>query len=111
MMSLSMSTSLSPLASRTDARPLAEALLAALREALCGCIAGENSESSLRPAIRVLCLEARREELRIEQLLISVKLAWQYLPEVRTPPLDGSRSHLLDRVISMCIEEFYGKGG
>lgn len=93
------------------ARPeLAEQALAALREALRAGAVEQSCDVALRRAVQIVCREARRTDMRVEHLLVTMKTAWQHLPEVRALPFGASRSRLLDRVISMCIEEYYGEG-
>jgi hypothetical protein len=109
-MSLSIVTSTPKLAPSPPRPELTEAALAALREALRGCAAGQSCELALRGAVQMVCREAHRRGMRVEHLLVTMKTAWQHLPEVRALPLDASRSRLLEHVISMCIEEYYEEG-
>lgn len=80
----------------------------ALRCALQAQLRGEWPDGALRRALRLMCDEAHRNGLRAEQLLVVVKDAWRSLPEVSQLPTGGTRERLLSRVVTMCIEEFYG---
>ena len=88
-------------------RVSSEAAVVALRSALQAQLRGAPSSSDLRRAIRLMCGEARRHDLRAEQLLIIFKHAWNSLPEVQQLPYGRERTDLLSRVVTMCIEEFY----
>lgn len=62
--------------------------------------------SSCRQAMNRVCELARRDELRIEQLLVLMKDAWRRMPEVQSVSrLDADLA--LASVITYCIQEFY----
>ena len=61
----------------------------------------------LRRALRAMCDVAHREDLRVEQLLITLKQVWHTLPEARELPSGRERNEILARIISTCIEEYY----
>ena len=65
------------------------------------------TESELRRAIALVCRAARRERMRAEQVIVAVKQTWYSLPEVRELPSGDARAALLDRVVSLTIDEFY----
>ena len=74
---------------------------ATLRDGLNG-----DPDQRARQALDAVCALARRDELRIEQLLILLKDAWRHLPEVqRASRLDADVT--LARVITHCIKGFY----
>jgi len=82
-------------------RALRSAARATRREGL----DGEPDESSRR-ALDEVCEMARRDELRVEQLLILLKDAWKRLPEVRQASrLDADFT--LTRVITHCIKSYF----
>lgn len=83
--------------------------LDALRAALRGSLDGAGESPHLRPALRRVAEEARERHLRPEQLLIVLKDVWFALPEVGRAPQSDSRSQLLQRVISVCIREYYAE--
>jgi hypothetical protein len=51
--------------------------------------------------------EAREKAILPEHLLIALKDVWSNLPEVRTMPETGQQVRLLQRVVTMCIKEYY----
>jgi hypothetical protein len=67
-----------------------------------------ESDRALRAAARRLADEARTADpVRAERLLIALRGAWASLPAVRRLPANGSREALWDRVVRVCVEEFY----
>lgn len=80
--------------------------LTALRSAVQAQLRGERPESALQRAIQLLCAEAHRSGLRVEQLLVTLKQAWASLPEVERL-LPTPRATVREHLIAMCIEEFY----
>ena len=63
----------------------------------------------IREALRELCDDAHRNQVRVEQLVIAIKQGWISLhtehPRVRTAGPDG----LLNQVITLCIDEYYAR--
>ena len=95
-----------------DSVPLwasAECGVKALRVVLQAHARGHSADGELRRAIGVVCREARREQLRAEQVLVAVKQTWYSLPEVRELPSGDDRAALLDRVVRLTIDEFYAE--
>jgi hypothetical protein len=96
----------------TPTRPLPVAAHAALR-----CALGEQLRRSvydepvstprMRRALRLLCEDARRRGVRAEQLVVMIKQAWASLPETRWRPGDDRGPVILERVVRVCIEEYY----
>jgi hypothetical protein len=95
-----------------------ESTVAALRELLLRMLRDEpptNTEASpragddVRRALRELCDDARRNQIRVEQLVIAIKQGWLSLhtehPRVRSAGPDG----LLNQVITLCIDEYYAR--
>ena len=80
----------------------------ALRSALIAVVDGGASSSSLRAPVRQLCVFARSEDVRAEQLLVKFKELWANLPPLAGLPRGRQRNDLMARVATMCIEEFYG---
>ena len=91
-------------------RDFSEAAVVALRSALQARLRGAAPDPTLRRAIRLMCDEGRRQDMRAEQLLIILKRAWQSLPEVFERTREIRRDDVLGRVITMCIEEYYTEG-
>ena len=65
------------------------------------------AERGLRDAARQLCDEARARDPRAEQLLIALKRSWPELPAVRAVPAYTVRDALWQRLVAVCVEEFY----
>jgi hypothetical protein len=94
-----------------------ESTVAALRELLLRMMRDEptNAEGSpraggsIRDALRELCDDARRNQVRVEQLVIAIKQGWLSLhtehPRGRSAGPDG----LLNQVITLCIDEYYAR--
>ena len=99
-------------AESTTTRPLPIAAHAALRCALGGQLRRSVydepiSTPQMRRALRLLCEDARRRGVRAEQLVVVIKQAWASLPETRWRPGDDRGAVILERVVSLCIEEYY----
>lgn len=61
--------------------------------------------------IRALCDEAHRQHEPAERLIIALRRAWASLPEVRRFPRADPRAGIIDRVITLCIQEYYTEPG
>ena len=63
----------------------------------------------IRSALRELCDDARRNQVRVEQLMIAIKQGWTSLhsehPRVRSAGPDA----LLTHIITLCIDEYYAR--
>ena len=88
---------------------MAEPAVVALRSVLQAQLRGRLTDDQLRYAMRVLADEARRRDVRAEQLLVVVKNAWASLPEVHKLPAGEQRSAVLGRIVTMSINEYYGE--
>ena len=87
---------------------LSLAVSAALRRALTAkFFATLDAEAQLRSDLQAVCRAARRQDMRIEYLIIAFKDAWRSLPEARTLPQGSQGTDLLNRIITLCIAEFY----
>ena len=99
-------------------RTIPESTIAALRELLLRMLRDEPPSSAevapragddTRDALRELCDDARRNQVRVEQLVIAIKQGWTSLhterPRVRSAGPDG----LLNQVITLCIDEYYAR--
>ncbi len=58
-------------------------------------------------AVRALCLEAHRLDLRVEELVIAIKQAWQQLAPARASQLGERDGDVLRQVVSASIELFF----
>lgn len=72
---------------------------------------GDQQPRLLADASRRLSSEARREGVKPEQLIVAVKQAWAELPEARARRLTPAHGALLERLISLCITEYYDSDG
>jgi hypothetical protein len=68
-----------------------------------------DDEGRLRDALRQLCRDARRRDLRPEELIVLIKRRWRAHGELSVLTRDEARS-TLDHVITACIEEYYAGG-
>jgi hypothetical protein len=87
---------------------LAEETVARARAALSHYL--EDSESAgaeLRDALDAMAAEARSKSMLPEQLLVILKDIWYALPAVRAIDDSASQIRLLQRVVTMCIKEYY----
>jgi hypothetical protein len=66
-----------------------------------------GADGQLRGDLRTVCLEAKRQGLRVEHLIVAFKDAWRTLPEARLLPQGTQGPEFLNRVITLCIAEFY----
>ena len=66
-----------------------------------------GSSSALQDALVQLAADARGKAIPPEQVLISLKDIWNALPEVRVMSDTGNQIRLLQRVVTMCIKEYY----
>lgn len=85
---------------------LSDRAVTALRTALQGQLRQPVQEASLRRALRAVCFEARMKQMRAEQLILVFKRVWYSLPEVQGRE-NSQRQELLDRIVTVCVEEFY----
>ena len=61
----------------------------------------------LRDALDAMASEARAKSMLPEQLLVVLKDIWYALPAVRAIDDAGAQIRLLQRVVTMCIKEYY----
>jgi hypothetical protein len=69
--------------------------------------APEANGPALRDALDGMASEARTKSMLPEQLLIVLKDIWYSLPEVRAIEDSSAQIRLLQRVVTMCIKEYY----
>jgi hypothetical protein len=84
-----------------------DATLAALRNALRTHLAGRPTGGELHRSLKALCAEAHTCGLRAEELVVRLKHLFHQLPEVQELSHGSDRSDLLNRLVSVCIEEYY----
>jgi hypothetical protein len=80
-----------------------DAVRAALREYL----SNSSSSTAIQQALLRMASEARQKSMLPEHLLIVLKDVWGALPEVRAMTDTGEQIRLLQRVVTMCIKEYY----
>lgn len=92
----------------TPPRPeLSAASVATLQSALQEFLADERDVEALRRALRGVAQEAREKGIHAEQLLVVLKDVWFALPQLGTVQPGEAQNRLLQRVVSLCIREYY----
>lgn len=93
----------------SSSRPLAltEETIAAVRSAIVEYVHAPERGDGLGAALRVMAAEARNRSMLPEQLLVVLKDIWYSLPSVRTMSDASEQVRLLQRVVTMCIKEYY----
>jgi hypothetical protein len=86
---------------------LSEETIDAMRTALAAYIDAPVAGDALREALRAVAAEAREKAIRPEQLLVVLKDIWYGLPSVRRIGDASEQIRLLQRVVTMCIHEYY----
>ena len=79
-----------------------QAVRVALRDYL-----ASGSSSHLQQALVQMAVDAREKSVPPEKVLIALKNIWNSLPEVRGMADTGNQMLLLERVVTMCIKEYY----
>jgi hypothetical protein len=86
---------------------LDDATVAAVRDALRLYLSDDSDPAALQDALVRMSTEARKKQLQAEQLLVQLKETWSTLPEVRAMTDAAEQVHALQRVVTMCIKEYY----
>jgi hypothetical protein len=93
----------------TPNRPqLSSASVEGLRLALSKYLVESDDTASLQVALREVAADARTKEMRAEHLLLALKDVWYGLPQVSRTPEGEEQHRLLQRVVTLCIREYYG---
>ena len=94
--------------SPTPPRSLDEGTIESVRAALVRHLrdSAVDDAGALRDALHRMANEAHRKSILPEHLLITLKEIWYALPEVRVKE-NGDQTRLLQRVVSMCIREYF----
>ena len=79
----------------------------AVRAALTEYVATPTSGDRLRAALHAMADEAHRRSVLPEQLLVALKDIWYSLPAVQALHGQADQIRLLQRVVTMCIKEYY----
>ena len=93
--------------SQSSSSPLDDQLLHAARLALRWDEHDAENASALRASMLLVAAEARARNILPEQLLVRLKETWSSLPEVRAMHDSHEQARLLQRVVTMCIREYY----
>ena len=80
-----------------------DAVTTALRQYL----SSSDATHALQSALVRMAAEAREKSMLPEQLLITLKDVWNALPEVRAISETSEQVRLQQRVVTMCIKEYY----
>jgi len=86
---------------------LDDASIDVLRAALRDYLQDSQDPSKLQPSLLRIANEARARSILPEQLLVVLKEVWSSLPEVRSMTNTREQINLLQRVVTMCIKEYY----
>ncbi|HEX7978266.1 MAG TPA: hypothetical protein VF461_06665 [Gemmatimonadaceae bacterium] len=86
---------------------LDDASIDALRAALRAYLQDSEDPGKLQPSLLQIAGEARARAMLPEQLLVVLKEVWSGLPEVRSMTNSRQQINLLQRVVTMCIKEYY----
>ncbi len=87
---------------------LADETTRAVRTALVQYLRAPGSPTELRAALNQMADEARAKAILPEHLLVTLKQLWSSLPEVRSVGDVDEQTRMLQRVVTMCIREYYG---
>lgn len=94
--------------STPPARTLSDATLQRVRRALVADLGSREPSDELRAALTAMAAEARASGILPERLLVLLKELWYGLPEVEAAVDGTSQTRILQRVVTICIREYYG---
>jgi hypothetical protein len=87
--------------------PIAPETLENLRAALATYVETQSDGETLHSALHELAAEARSKSVLPERLLVALKDVWYKLPSVRSMKEADGQARLLQRVVTLCIKEYY----
>jgi hypothetical protein len=93
--------------SHTPPSRLDDETVAAVRDALRTYLSRSPDPAALQRALVRMSAEARDRSIRPERLLVVLKDVWGTMPEVRAMTDSAEQVRLLQRVVTMCIKEYY----
>jgi hypothetical protein len=93
--------------SQTPPSRLDDDTVAAVRAALRAYLSDTSDPRALQSALQTMSAEAHRKTVLPEHLLVVLKDLWNGLPEVRAMSDTTGQIRLLQRVVTMCIKEYY----
>lgn len=79
----------------------------ALHEALVNYVDAPARSDALRSALNRMAVEAHDKSMLPEQVLVVLKDIWHSLPGVQAITDPAEQVRLLQRVVTMCIKEYY----
>jgi hypothetical protein len=94
--------------SPTPPSGLAEETTDSVRAALAIYLRAPATPTELRTALNRMADEARTKAILPEHLLVTLKQIWSTIPEVRSVGDVDEQTRMLQRVVTMCIREYYG---
>jgi hypothetical protein len=68
---------------------------------------GDIDVSALREQLRLVCVEAKRQGLHAEQVLIAVKEIWASLSMPRDATRDSKGNPVWSRIVALTLDEYY----
>jgi hypothetical protein len=87
---------------------LPQSTLDAVRAAILAHLAKPaEGTDTLHDALRRMAREANANQVRAEQLIVAFKQLWATMPELQNASDRQARSRLLERLITLCINEYY----
>jgi hypothetical protein len=86
---------------------LAPETIEAVRSALIRYVDAPAHGERLQAALHTMAAEARVKAMLPEQLLVVLKDIWNSLPAVRSMSDPGEQTRLMQRVVTICIREYY----
>ena len=86
---------------------LDEATVETVRDALRLYLSDGADPAPLKDALVLMSTVEHDKQLHAEHLLVQLKEAWSTLPEVRAMTDAAEQVRLLQRVVTMCIKEYY----
>jgi DNA-binding response OmpR family regulator len=95
--------------SKPDNTSVDDDAIAALRAALLVYIARPADIEQLRVALRTMTSAARQQGVLPEKVLITLKDVWYSVPAARALSEPDDQVRLLQRVVTMCIKEYYAE--
>jgi len=93
--------------SGTPSSRLDDETVDAVRQSLRAYLLDSRDPSILQASLLHIAGEARARDILPEQLLIVLKDVWNTLPEVRSITDPREQIGMLQRVVTMCIKEYY----
>jgi hypothetical protein len=93
--------------SNTPSSRLDDETVSAVRLALRAYLRDSTDPTALQASLLMMASEARARTILPEQLLIVLKDVWNTLPEVRSMTDTREQIGMLQRVVTMCIKEYY----